>query len=137
MSTRLRLILAVITSLLDEAIIIAVILWVLPMFGIRLPLVWLIVIIIGFVIFAVTTFILGTHALSMKPVTGFTSMIGSTGKACNILDPEGFVKIKGELWHSSAESGEIDEGSDVIVVGQKRLKLIVRRGTAGAPDATC
>lgn len=131
MSANLRLILAIITSLLDEAIIIAVILWVLPQFGIKLSLVWIVVIAVGFVIFAVVAFRMGTRALGRKPLIGLTSMIGMQGTVISPLNPEGFVKIKGELWRARAESGEIDSGAEVTVVGQEKLKLIVRKSVAG------
>ena len=131
MSANLRLILAIITSLLDEAIIIAVILWVLPQFGIKLSPVWLVVIAVGFVIFAVVAFRMGTRALGRKPLIGLTSMIGMQGNVTSPLTPEGFVKIKGELWRARAESGEIDSGAEVVVVGQEKLKLTVRKSVAG------
>ena len=52
-------------------------------------------------------------------------MIGTKGQAVNTLNPDGMVKIHGELWAAKAEKGCIEAGSDVTVVGQERLTLIV------------
>ena len=37
------------------------------------------------------------------------------------------VKVEGELWKAQSIGERIDIGGEVTVVGQKRLKLIVRR----------
>ena len=128
MEKKPRLIVAVLTSLIDEAIIIAVILWLLPRLGVHLQVYWLVIICLGFAAFAVTTYILGTHALARKPVKGLSSMIGMTGDVVEPLSPRGCIKIKGELWNAKAESGVI-EGGEVIVTGQDRMMLIVRKYT--------
>lgn len=127
MKTNLRLIVAVVTSLLDEALIVALIIWVLPQIGVSLPLPWLVAIVVGFGVFAAVTYRLGTRALAKKPLIGLSSMIDTTGKVACPLTPAGFVKIKGELWYARAENGEIDSGEEVVVVGQEKLKLIVRK----------
>ncbi len=122
-----RLIIAILTSLIDEIIILAIILWVLPMFNINLPGWGTALIVVAFLAYAVTTFILGSRILRKKPVPGFTDMTGMTGKAASRLAPSGLVRIEGELWQAKAEKGTIDAGSEVTVIGQKQLKLIVRK----------
>ncbi len=122
-----RLIIAILTSLLDEIIILAIILWVLPsFFNVHLPWWGLALVVIGFLVYAVATFILGSRILAKKPVAGFTDMIGLTGKAASRLAPNGFIRIEGELWEARAENGIINASTEVIVVAQKGLKLIVR-----------
>jgi membrane-bound ClpP family serine protease len=118
-----RLIVAIITSLIDEIIIIGVILWVLPRFDIRIPLWGLVLIVIAFVIYAVGAFIIGSRTLNKKPLPGLTSMIGSEGCAATPLAPKGFVRIKGELWEARAESSSIGSGIDITVISQEGLKL--------------
>ena len=54
-------------------------------------------------------------------------MIGSKAKVVSKIDPEGMVKVKGELWKAQSTGERIDVGEEVTVVGQKRLKLIVHR----------
>jgi membrane-bound ClpP family serine protease len=122
-----RLILAVITSLLDEAIIIAVILWVLPRVGIHLPLWGTVLIACGFVVYAVTVFQLGTRILKRQPVPGLTDMSGMEGRTTELLNPEGMVRIGGELWKARAVNSAIEANKDIIVVAQEGLKLLVRK----------
>ncbi len=64
-------------------------------------------------------------------MNGLTAMIGSEGKVVSPIVPEGMVRIKGELWQAKLASGRMDTGEKVIVVGQDRLKLIVRKRSPG------
>jgi membrane-bound serine protease (ClpP class) len=122
-----RLIVAIVTSLIDEVLIIAVVLWILPKFDIHLPAWGLALLIIGFVIYAVATYFIGSRILRKKPLPGFTNMAGIEGYVTTSLAPGGFVNIKGELWKARAENGTIISGTSIIVVSQKGLELVVRR----------
>jgi len=106
---------------------VAVVLWGLPRLGIHLPLIGLIALMAALAAFEVITYRIGSRALKRKPVAGLSSMVGSKGKVVSPLDPEGLVKIKGELWQSSSGGRRINTGEEVIVVGQDGLKLIVRK----------
>ena len=64
-------------------------------------------------------------------MTGLPSMVGARGKAASRLAPDGFVRIKGELWEAKSEGEEIDTGEQVTVVEQDALKLTVRRSSPG------
>lgn len=122
----IRLIIAIVTSLLDEFAILAIILWGLPRLGIRVPWPWLVVIIALVFVYAVVTFRVGSAALSRKPLAGLTSMVETRGKVVRRLDPEGMVKIMGELWQARAETGTIEIGTEIIVTGQDSLMLTVK-----------
>lgn len=122
-----RLILAILSTLLEEIALAAFILWGLPQLGIRLPLGVLIALMAVLAAFAVITYRLGSRALKKKPVVGLPDMVGSQGKVVSPLDPEGLVRIKGELWESRTAGRKINAGEEVTVVGQEGLKLIVRR----------
>lgn len=124
-----RLLIAIITSLLDEAVIVAIIIFGLPRLGVQIP-VWGIVLVgLAFVAFAVTTFRIGSRTLLKKPVPGLTNMVGVQGRVTSPLNPRGFVRIQGELWEARADKEHINAGADVIVVAQQGLKLVVRRKT--------
>jgi membrane-bound ClpP family serine protease len=129
-----RLIMAVFTNLLYEAIIVAVILWGLPRLGIRIPLYGLILICIAFAVYGGISFLIGSRTLKRKPLPGLTSMIGLEGQVVSRLAPEGFVRIGGELWNARADNGSIEAGADVIVVHQSGLNVIVRRKQADNSD---
>ncbi len=122
-----RLIVAIITNLLDEAIIVAFIIFGLPRLGVQIPLYGIILIGVGFLVYAVGFYTIGSKILRKKPLPGFTDMVGVEGRVVSRLAPNGFVRIQGELWESRAESGMIDAGTDIIVVDQYGLKLVVRR----------
>ena len=125
-----RLIMAIFTNLLYEAIIVAVILWGLPRWGIHIPLYGLILICIAFAVYEVISFLIGSRTLRRKPLPGLTTMVGIEGQVVNRLAPEGFVRIGGELWNARAENGSIDVGVDVIVLRQSGLKVVVRQKQA-------
>jgi membrane-bound ClpP family serine protease len=122
-----RLIIAIITSLLDEALIIGLIIWGLPHFGIKIPVSILILICIAFVVYAVLIYITGSKALIKNPVKGLTDLVGMEGQVIDHLNPDGMVKINSELWIARAETGNIENGVHIVVLKQEGLKLIVRR----------
>jgi membrane-bound ClpP family serine protease len=122
-----RLIIAIITTALEEAAIAVVVLWLLPKIDVHIPLFALILIMLAWLGLAVFTYHLGTHALRKKPEGGLSDMLGTRGEVVRSLDPEGMVRIKGELWKAKSAGRKINAGEEVIVVGQKGLKLIVER----------
>ncbi len=131
MRMTIRLILAILSTLLEEIALAAIILWGLPQLGIHIPLAGLIALMAALVVYAVITYRLGSKALGKKPVIGLPDMVGSRGKAVTPLDPEGLVRIKGELWESTSADRRINTGEEVIVVEQDGLKLTVRRDKSG------
>jgi membrane-bound ClpP family serine protease len=123
-----RLIWAIISTMLEETAIAVVALWGLPQLDIHVPLPALIAVMVAWAAFAVFTYRKGTGALKKKPVVGLPDMVGGKGEVVSPLDPEGVIKIKGELWIAKSDSGRIGTGDEVTVVGQKGLKLVVRKG---------
>ena len=122
-----RLIIAIITTSLEETAIAAIGFWLLPKIDVNLPPFVVILVMVAWAGFAVFTFRLGTRALKKKPEGGLSSMLGMRGEVVKRLDPEGIVRIKGELWKAKSAGRKIEPGEEVIVVGQKRLRLIVER----------
>jgi membrane-bound ClpP family serine protease len=125
--TRTRLILAVISTSLEEVGLWAIWRWLLPEFGIMLPVWVLIVIMVAWGIFGTWLFIFTTIALKKQAPAGLPSMVGTVGEASGTLAPEGMVKIRGELWGAVSEEGDIADGEGVIVTGENGLKLLVRK----------
>lgn len=120
------LIYKIITSSLEEAALVAAVLWGLPLVDINLP-VWVLVpATIVLQAWNVFSYRKSIQALKSKPVTGLASMVGSQGEAVNHLAPDGMVKIMGELWAATAADGRIVTGRKVTVVGQNGLRLVVR-----------
>ena len=126
-----RLIVSIVSTLLYELALVAVVLWGLPNLGINIPIAGLIVMMLALGAWAIYTYRKGSQALNREVVSGLSTMIGSRAKVASQIDPEGMVKIKNELWKAVSSGGKIDKGEEVIVVGQERLKLIVRKTGGG------
>jgi membrane-bound ClpP family serine protease len=122
-----RLILAIFSSLLDEALIIGLLLWGLPQFGVNIPLPIVITVVVLFAVFSIFSFKLGSRILQKKPLPGLPDLTGVEGKVVQTLDPKGTVKIEGELWTAKSLEGRIEIGTEIVVVTQKNLRLEVKK----------
>ena len=125
-AVRSLLIWRIFTSTLEQAGLVAVVLWGLPLINVRLPVWVLIPTSIALTIWNVYTYRKASQALRIKPVAGLVDMIGIQGKVVGRLNPSGQVKIRGELWTAETESGEMKPGKKVVVIGQNGLRLTVR-----------
>ena len=121
-----RLVMAIISTLLEETAIVVIVLWGLPKIDVHIPLPGLIALTVVWGAYSVMTYRMGSQALRKKPVINLPDMVGSKGKVVSPLAPEGLVRIKGELWIAKSTSGEMEPGVEVIVVRQNSLKLVVR-----------
>ena len=83
----------------------------------------------GIFFFALTVAI---RALQRPPVTGVQGLVGQVGVTRSRLAPTGDVFIQGELWKAVAESGEIQEGERVSIVGVENLTLRVKETREGS-----
>ena len=126
-----RLILAIFSTLLEEAALLVIVLWGLPQLGIHIPLAGLIAVMVAWGAFSIFTYRMGSRALRRKPVIGLPTMVGSKGKVVSPLARDGLVRIQGELWEAKSAGRRIHTGEKVTVVGQDGLKLIVRKGGTG------
>ena len=132
-----RLVLGIISTMLEEAAIVAIVRWGLPQIGVHIPLPGLIALMVVWLAYSVATYRMGSRALMKKQLVGLPDMIDSKGKVVSPLAPEGLVRIRGELWVAKSASGEMKSGREVIVVGQDGLKLVVReRSTADDLERT-
>ena len=128
-----RLILAIVSTFFEEAVLVVIVLLVLPQWDIRIPL-WAIILgIFAWTAFSIFMYRLGSKALKTKHVVGLHNMIDCQGEVVSRLAPEGVVRVKGALWRAQSAAGETKVGSEVIVVAQHRLELIVQK--CGGIDA--
>jgi len=119
----LRLLLTIIISLADDAIIILILFFILSWFGIEMP-IWLIIILA--IVFSIITYVL-YRTLKKNPLLGFENMVGKSGIAINKITRDGIIKIGRELWAAKASQENIEEGEEVTVIAQTGLKLTVIR----------
>ncbi len=120
-----RLILACISNIIELCLILVLALFILPRLGIDIPLYGLVAIIAAWIGFSVWIFRTGTRALAPGPLAGLPDMAGLKGVAIKDLEPEGTIKIKGEIWHARAET-PVKAGQEVVVVSDEGMTLIVR-----------
>jgi membrane-bound ClpP family serine protease len=132
---RARLIFTVISTILEEAAIVAIVLWGLPSIGINIPWPGLIAVMLAWLGWAVFTYWMGSRALRQKSLVSLSDMVGTKGTAVNRLDPDGLVKIKGELWVAKSAAGAIEKDREVVVMAQEGLRLVVRVGDSGQGGA--
>jgi len=90
---------------------------------------WKVILVI--VIFTVAFFVFaigfGIKAQTRKPTTGAEGIIGEEGEAISNLDPEGEVRVHGEIWNAESTDGFISQGTRVIVTAISNLKLTVSK----------
>jgi membrane-bound serine protease (ClpP class) len=120
-----RFILAVVSTILEESALAVIVLIGLPELGINLHLAVLIVLMVVWVAIAILNYQAGSRALKRQPVVGLGTMIGSRGRVVKPLQPEGLIKVGGELWQAKSVNMNMDSGDEIIVVGQDGKTLIV------------
>ena len=122
MKYRRYTVLAITTSLLEEAALATVVFWLLPRFDINIPLWGLILMMLALGVYNYITYRLGMKALVKKPI--ISPDIGSRGRTTTTISPKGYVRIKGELWQASSSS-TIDAGVEIAVVGMEGMTLLI------------
>ena len=90
----------IVTGLLKGAALAAIVLWLLPFWGIGIPIWALALIAVAFLMYEIVTFRLGRRALERKPAIWSEAIVGCCGKTTTPLTPDGYVQVNGELWHA-------------------------------------
>lgn len=86
----------------------------------------IVVLTVAFFIFAIG---FGIKAQRNKPTTGIEGMIGETGEAISNLEPEGQIRVHGEVWNAESLDGSVSKGAKVKITRVSNLKLLVRKTT--------
>jgi membrane-bound serine protease (ClpP class) len=123
--------LIVVAALADDVVILALVVFVLFLVGVRLPVP--VLVILGLAVAAGIYFIhrAVVRALRRRLVTGAEGMIGASGKTTETLDPSGMVDIKGEYWQAVSPHARIETGCNIEVVGISDLTLEVKEKDNG------
>jgi len=125
MSKKAYFIFNIATGLLKGTVLLLIILWLLPLWGINIPVWGIILIVIAFLIYEIVTFRLGRRALERKPAIWSEAIVGHRGIATTPLTPDGYAQVNGELWHAFSSDANINKGDDIVVVEMDRLTLRV------------
>lgn len=115
---------AVIGTIIEMCILMAILLWGLPAVDINLP-VWAIVLLaILMLAYSYYTYRMGRKALSRKLLHEMEAMIGVSGFVVTEGGDNCYIKIRGELWKSLSDTPLI-KGEEVVVVSVNGFKLVV------------
>jgi len=126
-STRAFLVYAIVVSLLEQAVLLAVMLLVLPAVGVVVP-GWGVALAVA-VLATVSTILtwLNLKAIGLKPAR--SPDVGVRGRVVTILAPRGYVRLGNELWPAICEEGRLESGQSVTVTRMDGLRLVVERAT--------
>jgi len=86
--------------------------------------IFVVVLTAAFFLFAIS---LGIKAQRRKPTTGQEGIVGESGTAFTTLNPQGKVKVHGEIWTAESEEGKIKKGESVLVTDITNLKIKVKK----------
>ncbi len=128
---------AILGALLEQGLLVAAVLWLLPRFGIRLPLWLLAIFMLGLAVHSYIMYRVGKPTFSLKPRVAFENIIGAQGVVTRWQSSEGYVKVQGVLWKAKCHGHELKAGDEVVVAAVEGLRLVVvpkasYYGTGGA-----
>jgi len=126
-SGRWHTVYSIIVSALQAAAIAVLIIVVLPAFGINIPVWGTISILTAYAVFAYIMYRISHPTVLFKPVTSPEAIIGREGVIEADLNPEGYVRVEGELWKAACQGGVLYKGDFVVVTGMEGLKLTVEK----------
>jgi membrane-bound serine protease (ClpP class) len=69
-----------------------------------------------------------------KRKSGKDELLGRIGVATTPLDPDGMVRVFGEIWQAHSTIGTIDLGANVVIDKIDGLRVLVHPATAPQPD---
>ncbi|MBC8276246.1 MAG: hypothetical protein H8E40_14930 [Chloroflexi bacterium] len=116
---------AILGWILEEVILVAAVLWLLPQFDVNLPLWVLAILMAALAIYSYIMYWVGRSTFLIRPKVAAETVIGNDGKVTKRLAPEGYVKVQGVLWKATCVESELEVGDEVVVVGIEGLRLIV------------
>jgi membrane protein implicated in regulation of membrane protease activity len=125
MNVRTYTALAVVSGILEQAVLVAVVLGLLPRLGIYIPLWALVFMMIALGAYGYMAFRYGRKALQKRPMMSSEAMVGRKCTVVTALAPKGYVKVGSELWQASSPGLVIHKGQQVVIVGIEEMTLLV------------
>ena len=110
--------------IMDELLIGSALIFLLYYLGIDLWVYGLLLVIVGAILIFMAYIFLPQLK---KSVTGAEGMIGQTGVAVETLNPNGTVRIRGELWSAESLENKIEKGEKIVVEKVNGLNLLVKK----------
>jgi len=110
--------------ILDELLVSCFLIYLLYNFGVDIWVFGLVIVILAFLIIFIAYIFLPQIK---QPVTGAEGMVGMTGTVIETLNPNGKVRIRGELWSAESTDNDIDKGEKIVVQKVNGLNLLVKK----------
>jgi membrane-bound serine protease (ClpP class) len=117
----------VLLLLLNEAVVLALIIFLLKYLDVNIPPAAKVTLAVVIVAFLFIIHIKVMPVFQRNRISGQEGMLGLRGEVLQSLTPVGFVDVRGERWKAEAIGGHIETGMTIEVVGLEGLKLKVRR----------
>ena len=115
-----------VTTAIQEAAVAAAAFLLLPRFGITIPLWLLVAIMVAWAVYSYFSFMWGKEAIGRAPAVGPETLVGLKCRTMETLSPYGYVRVGPELWRARSIAGNIDPGTEVVIVDVKGLTLVVK-----------
>ena len=116
---------SLVRALFDEAALAAIVLWLLPRFGINIPVWLLIVFMVAWAVYSYLTSRLGEKVMGRPAAVGREALIGIKCTTATRLFPDGYVRVGAELWRARSTAEDIEFGTEVVIVDIKGLTVFV------------
>lgn len=117
---------SLVITIVQEAAIVAAALFLLPRFGIHIP-IWLLATVMAlWAVYSYFSFTWGRRAIGQTPAVGLETMIGTKCRTVEPLSPNGYVRVGAELWQARSITGNIDPGTEVVILDVNGLTLVVK-----------
>ena len=116
---------AIVGTLVEEAGLVFIVLWVLPLFDIHIPWWGLALLMLALAVVAYVTYRIGKGTFFIKPKGALEALIGCEGVVVKPLAPVGYIKVRGELWKAACEEYECRNGDVVEVLEVEGMTLVV------------
>ena len=116
---------AILGWMIEEAILVAVVLWLMPLFDIYIPLWGLAILMASLAVYSYIMYRVGKSTFLIRPRVAAEAIIGCEGKVTRRLAPGGYVKVQGVLWKATCDEAELEIDDEIVVVDIDGLKLIV------------
>ena len=117
------LVYALFMSLIEQALLLFVLLWLLPSAGLEVPLGVTITLVVLLGCYSVVLTRINMRTLGQKTLR--SPDVGARGRVVRPLAPRGYVRVGNELWLAVSEGQPIAEGELVNVVRVEGLRLFV------------
>ncbi len=123
MTRRVFLVYATVSSVLEMALLLGVLLWLLPSLCIVAPRGVVAAAVLALVSVNVVLTYLNLKAIGLRPVR--SPDVGGRVLVVRSLTPRGYVRVGNELWPAECDCGLVERGRTVSIVRIERLHLIV------------